>query len=391
MGGNARGTNSSSKSSSGSKASASAPAGAVGTVAAAATATAATHRPPLPPLSMSAVLRVRGSPASASGHRLHGERARERDDGVVVVIAIAAGTGWDGSTWGYSEREKEREYAASPLQIPMGAAPALAPLQTYNNSNAQVSPPPTSPQDKRERRRQRQLHSPIVEDVASATGVEAGLLTPPIHSHPLEDESEERANLDSVREDPDPQHAWLAALEGEVCGEEMDGIALSPPAFAARDFDDFDELNDDALDLELNLYDDFDDGFGEPLGRRCLGADIITFDEDASDFDRVPAATAEPASIESPAPSFNEARSTFSRAVEDATAPLGSAAGLHRPRARSEDSSIIGFGEACPHASKAVFGSTSGRVVAVGKIARVVRRAGVGAGGSQLEHPCVYG
>jgi hypothetical protein len=83
-------------------------------------------------------------------------------------------------------------------------------------------------------------------------------------------------------------------------------------------------------------------------------------EDNMSDLDRAPSAyMADATSFDSPAASvFNDSRSTFSRARSTRSrrkrrntraapppVPLGSAAGLHRPRARSADSSILAFGD----------------------------------------------
>ncbi|KAF8211184.1 hypothetical protein K438DRAFT_1806820, partial [Mycena galopus ATCC 62051] len=258
---------------------------------------------------------------------------------------------------------------------------------------------PTSPQNKRERRRLR-LHSPVDVDVpfdfAAAAGavaredVDADVppLTPPIHSHPLEDEGEGSNGPDSALDPPDSDgRGWLAALEGEVGEQEMDGVLLSPPTFAAADPEDFD--HDDDFDLDDGYMDDPNsqdtrvrarmERSPSPIRyarRASVDADIIMSDssdeeEDTmSDLDRADRASSAHAlatdatSFNSPAGSvdtrsvFNDAKSTFSRARSTRSrrkrrntraapppVPLGSAAGLHRPRARSADSSIMGLGD----------------------------------------------
>ncbi|KAJ7053315.1 hypothetical protein C8F01DRAFT_1167053 [Mycena amicta] len=250
--------------------------------------------------------------------------------------------------------------------------------------------PSPGPQGKRERRRL-QLHSPI--DIAALSpDAESGPLTPPIHSHPIGDESEEGGGPDSaVSEKP---RGWLAALEGQVGEEEMEGVLLSPPTFAARklDPDEMDDIGLDALDLYDDGVDDVDEGADR--GRRgrspspiryarraSVDHDMIFSDSSDEDEYGMSDPLGDTVSFDSPAPSldnvsnshnnnsdaksiFNDARSTFSRArstrsrrkwrntrVAPPPVPLGSASGMgmngdgkRKQRARSADSSIIGFG-----------------------------------------------
>jgi hypothetical protein len=93
--------------------------------------------------------------------------------------------------------------------------------------------------------RQSPHHPTDVEqlDLPPEEDVHAPPLTPPLHSHPLEDEGEGSA-LDT----PDDDRGWLAALEGEVRELEMDDLLLSPPMFAAADPEELDS-DDDHLDL----------------------------------------------------------------------------------------------------------------------------------------------
>ncbi|KAJ7152643.1 hypothetical protein C8R43DRAFT_1003132 [Mycena crocata] len=301
------------------------------------------------------------------------------DSPMTAITTPGSGAGTREAPWkeyGRDTRDSGKEYTGSPLGN--AYSPQMLGPPTPNSPHSLASPGG----NKRDRRRLR-LHSPIDVDVASQLAPEdSAPLTPPIHSHPLEDESEEGgAGPDSAATD-EPQ-GWLAALEGEVRGEEMDGVALSPPTFAAADPAHLDP-DDDALDL-YDDFGDFDDTFDANDGsfsafeaaptrgrrerspspiryarRASVDQDLIMSDsseeDDMSDLDRAPT---DGASINSPAPSFNDARSTFSRARSTRSrrrrrntraapppVPLGSAAGLHRPRARSADSSIMGFGEA---------------------------------------------
>ncbi|KAJ6493018.1 hypothetical protein C8R45DRAFT_988674 [Mycena sanguinolenta] len=168
----------------------------------------------------------------------------------------------------------------------------------------------------------------------------------------------------------------------------MDGVLLSPPTFAAADPEGLDSDDDDAAlnDFELDDGSYLDDPnrldtrvrarverSPSPIRyarRASVDEDMIMSDssdedDNMSDLDRASgsaniAPAADVRSFDSPAASvFNDARSTFSRArstrsrrkrrntrVAPPPVPLGSAAGLHRPRARSADSSILGFGDA---------------------------------------------
>ncbi|CAK5272598.1 unnamed protein product [Mycena citricolor] len=80
--------------------------------------------------------------------------------------------------------------------------------------------------------------------------LEGGPTTPPMHSHPLGDDSEEPM-LDSALGSDGGKNHWLAALEGEVRDMEMDGMTLSPPVFATA----LDEEESDGDIQDLDLYD----------------------------------------------------------------------------------------------------------------------------------------
>ncbi|KAK7046593.1 hypothetical protein R3P38DRAFT_2874630 [Favolaschia claudopus] len=240
---------------------------------------------------------------------------------------------------------------------------------------------PSSPQNKRERRKL-VLHSPVGVEFGGDVDRERPLpeppLTPPVHSHPLEDEGDGSNGPDSALDPPeDYGRGWLAALEGEVGEQEMDGVALSPPTFATADPEDFDP-DDDMLDLDGGFLDDpnktdtrvraREERSPSPIRyarRSSVDVDMILSDssdeeDEMSDLDRAPSRAADATSYDSPAPSiFNDARSTFSRARSTRSrrkrrntraapppVPLGSAAGMHRrARAHSADSSIIGLGD----------------------------------------------
>ncbi|KAJ7028017.1 hypothetical protein C8F04DRAFT_70812 [Mycena alexandri] len=379
--------------------------------------------PPPPPLSMSAVLLARrgdgaggvgaypasvngaggystpsGGPNSAAASTPSSARsaaagfAWRYSDGGSESPGTAATTpasresgGWgSGVERGDSQRsERSEKYAGSPLTQSAYAS-------TNNSSSSFVAGPtvgspltssplrsPTSPRDKRERRRLR-LHSPVDVEVAAedGDGRDAPPLTPPIHSHPLGDECDAEAPNSALADEGDPNRGWLAALEGEVRGEEMDGVLLSPPTFASADPEDLDP-DDDSLDLydDAGYLDDGNDTFDaytaprarspSPIRyarRASVDADLIMSDssdeDELSDIER-PSIAGDAMSVDSPAPSlFNDARSTFSRARSTRSrrkrrntrpapppVPLASAAGLRRPRAHSADSSIMGFGD----------------------------------------------
>nr|GAT48988.1 predicted protein [Mycena chlorophos] len=222
----------------------------------------------------------------------------------------------------------------------------------------------TSPTDKRERRRL-QLHSPV--EIVAGSPVDRD---PPMHSHPIGEESEERGPESATSERSNSR--VLAALEGQVGDAEMDGVLLSPPTFASR-------VDDDDLD-HLDLYDDdFDDvDDGADRGRRGRSPSPIRYARrasvdddmifsDSSEEEEPDHVTMDNASVDSPAPSFNnsdsksvfnDARSTFSRARSTRSrrkwrntraapppVPLGSAAGMgmemvpkRHQRSRSADS-----------------------------------------------------
>ncbi|KAJ6608312.1 hypothetical protein B0H10DRAFT_2227005 [Mycena sp. CBHHK59/15] len=378
---------------------------------------------------------------SASGHRTSGEGESP------LTAATTPGSrevhGWSG-------------YQTSPLSasIKYGQQQQLHRLQTTHDT-------PRSPEDKRERRR-RALRPPVdaeraAQDLAALDmhGLERGHdperlstpVTPPIHSHPLEDETEDArysrsfshshphdSSYDDGYDEPG-KHSALAALEGEVRCDEMDLVALSPPVFAADadglgldddddEFDDFDldRDGDDTYDPGAGGEDEFyaggrgsefyaaggssmraesgsfgagrDEFYAAPrrgrspspiryARRASVDADALLSsdsedDGDASerDFDSPPPSLFTPSpsgfnpNAHPPPPSssraasmLNDARSTFSRAQSARSrrsrarsrrrtgvgagrvVPLASAAGLHT-RARSADSSILGFGDA---------------------------------------------
>ncbi|KAF7350349.1 hypothetical protein MVEN_01339600 [Mycena venus] len=260
-----------------------------------------------------------------------------------MTAATTPATSREGGAWGgggdkyeLPERksvvESERRWGGTGV-----GAVAASPL-TSEPLNSAALRSPSSPQNKRERRRLR-LHSPIdVEqlDLPREEDAHVPPLTPPIHSHPLEDEGEGSTGPDSAVDPPDDDgRGWLAALEGEE---------LDP--------------DDDHLDL-------YDGGYLDDPNlmdtRDLILSDSSDEEEDnMSDLDRASSANvADARSFDSPAASvFNDARSTFSRARSTRSrrkrrntraapppVPLGSAAGLHRPRARSADSSILAFGD----------------------------------------------
>ncbi|CAK5272311.1 unnamed protein product [Mycena citricolor] len=153
--------------------------------------------------------------------------------------------------------------------------------------------------------------------------LEGGPTTPPMHSHPLGDDSEEPM-LDSALGSDGGKNHWLAALEGEVRDMEMDGMTLSPPVFATA----LDEEESDGDIQDLDLY-DRDLGIQQqrvdrdrspsPIRyarRASVDLDVVFSDSsEEEDEDEVPDA----ASVESPAHSSvdarsADARSTFSRA-----------------------------------------------------------------------------
>ncbi|KAJ7788393.1 hypothetical protein B0H14DRAFT_2948789 [Mycena olivaceomarginata] len=300
-----------------------------------------------------------------------------------MTAATTPATSRDGGAWGDDQRKtvptrkSTPAVAASPLAQSASAGKRIR--RRRRRCGRQFSP-----QNKRERRRLR-LHSPVEVGIAQTPSPEerelpVPPLTPPIHSHPLEDEGD-GTGPESALEAPDDGRGWLATLEGEVREQEMDGLLLSPPTFAAADPQDFDP-DDDELDLN-----DFDDGYLDDPNRldtrirarverspspiryarrASVDVDLILSDssdeeeDNMSDLDRAPSAyMADATSFDSPAASvFNDSRSTFSRARSTRSrrkrrntraapppVPLGSAAGLHRPRARSADSSILGFGD----------------------------------------------
>ncbi|KAJ7637269.1 hypothetical protein DFH06DRAFT_1219290 [Mycena polygramma] len=338
--------------------------------------------PPPPPLNMSAMLLARGGAGSGANSAYPSSVANA--GGYSAYPSSNASTTPSSARsapalWRYSEDsigsgsvESPMTSVTTPASAREGSAGtwekfdrAASPLKQSAFSPAQLMPSPASPQGKRERRRLR-LHSPVEVDF-EADDPPAPPVTPPIHSHPLEDEGEDVAGPDSAVEQ---DRGWLSALEGEVGEQEMDGVLLSPPTFASADPNSFDPDDDD--------FDLYDDGYGDdrlddtiPGGgphrdrspspiryarRVSVDADIIM--SDSSDEGDMSDVAADVVSIDSPAPSvFNDARSTFSRARSTRSrrkrrntraapppVPLASAAGLaRRPRAHSADSSIMGF------------------------------------------------
>ncbi|KAJ7815879.1 hypothetical protein B0H14DRAFT_3475783 [Mycena olivaceomarginata] len=113
----------------------------------------------------------------------------------------------------------------------------------------------TSIQNAKDMGRQSPHHPTDVEqlDLPPEEDVHAPPLTPPLHSHPLEDEGEGSTGSgpDSALDPPDDDRGWLAALEDEVRELEMDDRLLSPPTFAAVDPEELDSDSDD-----LDLYND---------------------------------------------------------------------------------------------------------------------------------------
>ncbi|KAF7324072.1 hypothetical protein MKEN_00629600 [Mycena kentingensis (nom. inval.)] len=288
-------------------------------------------------------------------------------DGSPMTGLTTPATSHDGGKW---ERDKAT-YAGSPL----------------------ASLPSPGPGGKRERRRL-QLHSPVDINIPALTEKEK---ESPIHSHPIASESEEGAERENAaaaaKRAARATAPWLAALEGEVGEEEMDGVLLSPPTFASRKLDP-DEMDENDIEA-LDLYDDgvdetFDDGADR--GRRGRSPSPIRYARRASvDQDMIFSDSSDEeeldeggggymgdtasGSVESPAASlndakstFNDARSTFSRAKSTRSrrkwrntraapppVPLASAAGMgmggngnrgkrRHQRSHSADSSIIGFG-----------------------------------------------
>ncbi|KAF7289825.1 hypothetical protein MIND_01356800 [Mycena indigotica] len=338
--------------------------------------------PQPPPLKMSAVLMARRDGSTNT--------AFTSSPSTYGTDTSTPSTGY-GSSWHYSVSDAETT-ATSP-----------GPLATPNtSSDGRWDTEHNKSPNKRERRRL-QLHSPM--DVNSPTlDISRGVSpqspraqTPPIHSHPIGDDSE---GPDSAISERDPKQAWLAALEGQVGEEEMDGVLLSPPRFASRR----NVLDPDDEDADIDDLDLYDDGFddiadeGADRGRRGRSPSPIRYarrasvdhdmifsdssDEDLDD-DMDVGLGSDIVSVDSPAPSFNnnsdakstfnDARSTFSRARSTRSrrrrrntrpapppVPLASAAGMGmemvpalpsrnndrraHQRSRSADSSLNGFG-----------------------------------------------
>ncbi|KAJ7603594.1 hypothetical protein FB45DRAFT_960224 [Roridomyces roridus] len=315
---------------------------------------------PPPPLTMGAVLRAqRGSPASAGLHGGHpGYTTSPLASSASTANSTPASSAWhrwdDGSGSGSGSGWSE--------ESPATAATTPASSRDWHGSDMEKEFETT-----RRDRRRAQFTSPIDVDV----GVVPGPLTPPIHSHPLDED--DGANPDSAR-DENGNNPWLSALEGEVQGEEMNGVSLSPPVFATSGDPDLDDEFDDD---ELDLYDDMDVGndqtFTAPAPepqrdrspspmryarRTSVDADMIlsdSSDEDSEDEKPIP----DGASMDSGTPSF-DAKSTFSRArsvrsrrrrrntrAAPPPVPLASAAGLNRRRSRSRSAdSSDGYREA---------------------------------------------
>lgn len=271
-----------------------------------------------------------------------------------------------------------------------------------------VVPGPLSP--KRERRRLR-LHSPMdVSPIEAIPDANEG-----VHSHPIGDESE--ADLDSAggAGAGDGRAAWLAALEGEVRGEEIDGVALSPPVFATLapgelsdeefDDDDFaldanpyapagDTLGDDTFDTGAYSYTDADalrvvSRSPSPIRyarRRSVdGLELTDSGEESDASDAMPDDASGPSVLTDAKSTFSRARSVRStrrrrntRAAAPPPVPLASAAGTNRrARARSADSSILDFGEALAPSE-------------MWRLEQAARTAAGGGGGGPKEMQYVY-
>ncbi|KAJ7135903.1 hypothetical protein C8R44DRAFT_848692 [Mycena epipterygia] len=357
------------------------------------------------------------------------------------------GREWKEREWVVREGKEGYAYAGSPLSaqvqtqaemqdayVPGAYGPGVATSGLGVNSPSRVtSPSPTLPSPHKRERRRLRLHS-AVDDLAQSDNADANAHSPAdsddlhIHSHPLGGDEDE---LDSAL-DGDPARGWLATLEGEVHREEMEGVLLSPPTFAAPDPKDLDpdddalDLYDDRDDFDLNRdldpdgddgfdfgaggygrHDD-DDGMGERVSRgrspspiryaRRSSVDVdLLLDSDETDVsssaeDSEPAVMlidADGASIDSRgggsgAPSlFNDARSTFSRARSTRSrrrrrntraapppVPLGSAAGLNPNRRQRARS-----------ADSSIMGA--GDALAPSEMWRMEQAARRGAGGTQ--------
>ncbi|KAJ7207233.1 hypothetical protein GGX14DRAFT_456674 [Mycena pura] len=339
--------------------------------------------PPPPPLTMPAVLLARkdgggsttSSPSSYANNASGGNSALPSAGGFASDASTPSSARSTPSAFTWRSADMSEESPMTAVTTP-ASREGTWDKKEYAGSPLATSALPLSPQaqaSKRERRRRLQLHSPI--DVTQLSPTESGPQTPPIHSHPIGDESEEGGLAwpdSSTSGNGSMGEGWLAALEGEVREMEMDDTILSPPVFAAPDPAD---LEPDELDMYDNSFDD-DLGYSFDVAvrarsrspspiryarRASVDTDIIfsdSSDDDDSELDRP---TTDAASADSPAASaFNDTRSTFSRArstrsrqrrrntrVAAPPVPLGSAAGMNRRgRARSADSSIVGFGDA---------------------------------------------
>ncbi|KAJ7062996.1 hypothetical protein B0H15DRAFT_873156 [Mycena belliarum] len=396
--------------------------------------------PPPPPLSMSAVLLARGGGGGA-GYPHNPSPSGQKDNasfgtGPGYMASPSAYTPSSSSSAPSSARSAQAGFAwryssEGTEESPMTAATTPAregsagggwkerePMWREREREWQdregggavevVVPGPLSP--KRERRRLR-LHSPMdVSPIEAIPDANEG-----VHSHPIGDESE--ADLDSAggAGAGDGRAAWLAALEGEVRGEEIDGVALSPPVFATLapgelsdeefDDDDFaldanpyapagDTLGDDTFDTGAYSYTDADalrvvSRSPSPIRyarRRSVdGLELTDSGEESDASDAMPDDASGPSVLTDAKSTFSRARSVRStrrrrntRAAAPPPVPLASAAGTNRrARARSADSSILDFGEALAPSE-------------MWRLEQAARTAAGGGGGGPKEMQYVY-